>query len=54
MPTKPTAAELNAAKVMRANPNFGHDVLEAVINDTPELREALLREGLVEEVKSNG
>lgn len=51
MPVKPTPSEINAAKAMRANPNFGHDVVEAIVNETPELKEALLREGLVEEVK---
>lgn len=54
MPTKPTEEELGAAEAMRTNPNYGHDAIEAIINETPELRDALLREGLVEEVKNNG
>lgn len=49
MPTKPTPAEIGAAKVLDQNPNFGHDALEAIINDVPELREALLDKGLVKE-----
>lgn len=53
MPTKPTATVINADKAMRENPNFGKDVLEAVINETPELKDALLKAGLVEEV-ANG
>lgn len=53
MPTKPRATELAAAAVMRKNPTFAKDALEAIINETPELRDALLAQGLVEEVKAN-
>lgn len=52
MPTKPSFKELNAAEAMRKNPNFGHDVLESIINETPELKQALLERGLVQEVKN--
>lgn len=47
VPTKPAAEVLNAAKV-KLNPK---EVLEVVINETPELREDLLKAGLVEEVE---
>lgn len=52
MPVKPTANEINAYKNMRDNPHFGKDMLEAIINGTPELKDALLSAGLVEEVKN--
>lgn len=52
MPTKPSAVELGAAAAMRKNPNFGRDVLESIINETPELKQALLERGLVQEVKN--
>lgn len=51
MPTKPSAVERGAAKAMEENPDFAKDALEAIINETPELRSALLARGLVEEVK---
>ena len=51
MPTKPTQTELHAAEVARKNPDFGKDALEAVINEIPELRQGLLDQGLVVEVK---
>lgn len=51
MPTKPTQETILADEVRRKNPNFGHDALEAIINDSPELASALLARGLVEEVK---
>lgn len=51
MPIKPSKETILADEVSRANPNFGHDALEAIINDTPELAEALLARELVEEVK---
>ncbi len=51
MPTKPSAVELGAAEAMRKNPDYAKDALEAIINETPELAEALLAEGLVEEVE---
>lgn len=51
MPTKPSAVERGAAEAMRKNPDFAKDALEAIINETPELRDALLAKGLVKEVK---
>lgn len=51
MPTKPTAAEIAAANTMRKDPEFSKHALEAIINDNPMLSEALLKAGLVEEVK---
>ena len=51
MPIKPSNETIMADKVRRSNPNFGHDALEAIINDTPELASALLARGLVEEVE---
>lgn len=50
MPTKPTEYEVNAAKVFANDPEFAKHAMEAVINETPELRDALLARGLVEEV----
>ena len=52
MPIKPDMQTRGAAKAVAENSNFSRDALEAIINETPELRDALLREGLVEEVKS--
>lgn len=51
MPIKPSATERGAYEAMRKNPNYGRDALEAIINETPELKEALLKAGLVVEVK---
>lgn len=51
MPTKPTAAEIGAAEAMRKDPDFAKHALEAIINETPTLRDALLKAGLVEEVE---
>lgn len=51
MPIRPERWELGAADVMRKNPNYGKDALEAIINEVPELRDALLAQGLVKEVK---
>lgn len=51
MPTKPSPTELKAAEIARNNPNFGKDCLEAIINEVPELKKALLEQGLVEEVE---
>ena len=51
MPTKPAAVELGAAEAMRKNPSYAKDALEAIINETPELRDALIAKGLVKEVK---
>lgn len=47
MPTKPSSEVINAAKV-KLDPR---EVLEVVINETPALREDLLKAGLVEEVE---
>lgn len=49
MPTKPKQAELKAAEYARKNPDFAKDALRAIINETPELRDALLARGLVKE-----
>lgn len=46
MPTKPMKDVIDAAKKKLD----GKAVLEAVINETPELRDALLANGLVEEI----
>ncbi len=51
MPTKPSPIEIGAQKAMEENPSYGHDCLEAIINDNPDLAKALLDRGLVEEVK---
>lgn len=51
MPIKPDETTLGAYKAMESNPNYGKDVLTAVINETPMLKDALLQAGLVEEVK---
>lgn len=50
MPTKPDKTTMNAAKVMRDNPNFSRDAVLAIINETPLLKEELLKAGLVKEV----
>lgn len=50
MPTKPSDYEINASKVFAKDPDFARHAMEAVINETPELRDALLARGLVEEV----
>lgn len=47
VPTKPSSEVINAAKV-KLDPR---EVLEVVINETPALREDLLKAGLVEEVE---
>lgn len=39
-----------AYQVMQENPNFGHDAVEAIINDCPDLAQALVNAGLAEEV----
>lgn len=46
VPTKPTSEVINAAKV-KLDPR---EVLEVVINETPALRDDLLKAELVEEV----
>lgn len=50
MPTKPSTTIINASKVMKENPNFAKDVVRAIINETPALREELLKAGIVKEV----
>lgn len=47
MPTKPSSEVINAARV-RLDPR---EVLEVVINETPALRDDLLKAGLVGEVE---
>lgn len=47
MPKKPDKMTIEASK-KKLDP---HAVLSAVINETPELRAALLEAGLVEEIK---
>lgn len=47
VPTKPTSEVINAAKV-KLDPR---EVLEVVINETPAMRDDLLKAGLVEEVE---
>ena len=46
MPVKPTEEVINAAKV-KLNP---HDVVQAIVNETPELARALVDAGLATEV----
>lgn len=58
MPIKPSKETLNAYDAYRQNPNFGHDAIEAMLNDPQNkdaevLRNALLSAGLVEEVDVN-
>ncbi len=50
MPTKPDKETLDAANTMKNDPDFAKSVLTAIINETPQLRDALVREGLVKEV----
>lgn len=47
MPKKPSSAVIDAAKA-KLDPKA---VLQVVIQENPELREALLNKGLIEEVK---
>ena len=47
MPPQPTSEVINAARV-KLDPR---DVREVVINETPALRDDLLKAGLVEEVE---
>lgn len=49
MPKKPDKITIEASK-KKLDP---HAVLSAVINETPELRDALLEAGLVEEIKED-
>lgn len=51
MPIKPSAVEVGAYEAMKKNPKYGKDAMEAIINETPMLKDALLAAGLVEEVK---
>lgn len=53
MPTKPNPEVLQAYDKFKNDPKFSHDVLEAIINDNPMLRQALINKGLVEEVAAN-
>lgn len=46
MPKKPDQSVINAAKA-KLDPR---EVLQVVINETPELRDALLERGLIKEV----
>lgn len=46
MPRKPDSATIDAAKA-KLDPR---EVLQVIINETPELRDALLEKGLVKEV----
>lgn len=46
MPRKPSQDTIDAAKA-KLDPR---EVLQVIINETPELRDALLEQGLVEEV----
>lgn len=54
MPTKPTNAEIMSEKVMKSNPEFAKDALEAIINspDCTDMRNALLDAGLVEKAEN--
>lgn len=47
MPRKPTQDVIDAAKAV-LNP---HDVITAVVNETPELRQAFMDNGLATEIK---
>lgn len=50
MPSKPTKEVIDAYK-KELNPK---DVLRVIINETPELKNALLSKGLVKEVNNGG
>lgn len=50
MPTKPNPEVLHAYDKFKNDPEFSHDTLEAIINDNPMLRQALINKGLVKEV----
>lgn len=49
MPKKPEQNIINASKA-KIDPRA---VLSAIVNETPELRDALLNAGLVEEIKED-
>lgn len=53
MPTKPNSEVMHAYDKFKNDPHFSHDVLEAIINDNPMLRQALINKGLVKEVAVN-
>ncbi len=53
MPTKPNPEVLHAYDKFKNDPKFSHDTLEAIINDNPMLRQALINKGLVTEVAAN-
>lgn len=53
MPTKPTPEVMQAFDKFKDDPKFSHDTLEAIINDNPMLRQALIDKGLVKEVVVN-
>lgn len=46
MPRKPDSTTIDAAKA-KLDPR---EVLQVIVNETPELRDALLKKGLVKEV----
>lgn len=48
MPRKPDQSTIDAAKA-KLDPR---EVLQVIVNETPELRDALLKQGLVEEVQN--
>lgn len=50
MPTKPNSEVMQAYDNFKNDPHFSHDTLEAIINDNPMLRQALINKNLVEEV----
>ena len=50
MPTKPSTEVMHAYDKFKNDPKFSHDTLEAIINDNPMLRQALIDNGLVSEV----
>lgn len=53
MPTKPTPEVMEAFDKFKDDPKFSHDVVEAIINGNPTLRQVLIDAGLVEEVRAD-
>lgn len=53
MPTKPSPEVMKAFDKFKNDPKFSHDVVEAVINDNPMLRQGLIDAGLVKEVPAD-
>ena len=53
MPTKPALEVMEAFDKFKDDPKFSHDVVEAIINDNPTLRQRLIDAGLVEEVRAD-